>query len=274
MRAGLDLRLLRAAVFAAVCATLAAAGHLAAAGPGIALWALAIGWAAVFAVTAPLAGRERRSTPAIAAALAAGQLALHLLYCLGQHATTTSATAATTRSDGNVLAMAVKLLCGEHAARLSGAEAQRIVTASGIDPTAPATHATHAGPGGHAASGTDCLGDAVASLASAPMLLGHLLAAIAAAWLLRRGETALWRAVRLSARWSAEALSFLQTFLRSLLRALRLTRAPHGAPPPPAPVARPPRAGDHSTATAFLLPHAVTRRGPPGPRHQQLILAA
>jgi hypothetical protein len=274
MRAGVDLRLLRAAVFAAVCATLAAAGHLAAAGPGIALWALAIGWAAVFAVAAPLAGRERRSTPAIAAALAAGQFALHLLYCLGQQATTNTAaatTTTTTRSDGNVLALAEKLLCGDHAARLTGAEAQRIVAAAGIDPTEPAGHGAHTS---HTASGADCLGDAVASLAATPMLLGHLLAAIAAAWLLRRGETALWRAVRLSARWSAEALSFLQTFLRSLLRALRLARAPHGAPPPPAPVARPPRAGEHPTATAFLLPHAVTRRGPPDPRRQQLILAA
>ncbi|MGP3969818.1 hypothetical protein [Streptomyces sp. 6N223] len=301
MRARADLRLLRAAVFAAACAALAAAGHLAAAGPGIALWALAAGFAAVFLVAVPLAGRERRSLPAIAAALALGQLALHCLYCLGQHGAAppdpgaatgpASATGAPghdggTHDGGGVLGIAARLLCNDHAAGLTGEKAARIVAASGLDPatgpgvaapaatavTGPVPVAHHGGavadPGG--------LADAVASLGSAPMLLGHLLAATAAAWLLRRGEAALWRLVRLSApvaRAVAEAVAFVLTaMLRALRRALRLA----AGTPAYAPVARPPNHADHATpaTTGVVLPHALTRRGPPpGDPHEQLTLA-
>jgi hypothetical protein len=263
MRAGADLRLLRAAVFAAACAALAAAGHLAAAGPGIALWALALGWAAVFAVAAPLAGRERRSTPAIAAALATGQLALHCLYCLGQHGG--EGGGAHGASGGGVMAQAARLLCNDHALHLTGAEATGIVTAAGLDPAAPDPH--------QAGATAESLADAVATLGSVPMLLGHLLAATAAAWLLRRGEAALWRLVRLSTRTVAQALAFFLNVLKTLLRALRLG----DATPSYAPVARPPHRGHHAATatTGTVLPHAVTRRGPPPAHpHKQLILAA
>src|SRR5437763_1966421 len=83
VRAGAGMRLLRAAVFTAVCVVLAAAGHTAASGRTVPVWSLAFGWLAVFAVVAPLAGRER-SLPGIAAALAAGQLALHTAFGAGQ----------------------------------------------------------------------------------------------------------------------------------------------------------------------------------------------
>jgi hypothetical protein len=292
MRASADLRLLRAAVFAAACAALAAAGHLAVAGPGIALWALAAGWAAVFAVAAPLAGRERRSAPALAAALAMGQLALHCLYCLGQHSP--HAPHGDGSGDGGsggngVLAQVARLLCNDHAATLTEPEARHIVTAAGLDPaTGGGHHATATPPPPPAADGlAGHLADAVASLGSAPMLLGHLLAATAAAWLLRRGEAALWRLVRLSTRAVAEtaqALAFLLTALRRALRLADRTPTSYEA------VARPHRHArlGAPAVTGTVLPHDLTRRGPPPgrltlqlttrheqhERHEHLILAA
>src|SRR4051794_31835685 len=83
VRAGPGMRLLRAAVFTAVCVVLAAAGHTLASGAPVPVWSLVFGWLAVLAVVAPLAGRER-TLPGIAAALAAGQLALHTVFGAGQ----------------------------------------------------------------------------------------------------------------------------------------------------------------------------------------------
>ncbi|WP_326598133.1 hypothetical protein [Streptomyces sp. NBC_01803] len=269
MRAGADLRLLRAAVFAAACATLAAAGHLSTAGPGIPLWTLATGWAAAFAVALPLVGRERRSLPAIAAILAAAQLALHVLYHLGQHGTLTARFGGGSSSGGGgggggggPVALAARLLCDDHAVDLTQAEAVRMVRAAGLGP-----HAGHGGTGAAASTGGDsCLGDAIASLASWPMLLGHLLAALTAGWLLRRGEAALWQLITLS------------TQLPPLRRALRLARVLSGGGPRanvPAPLL-PPRA-DRAFLPAprgVVLARAVTRRGPPARTAHRFTLAA
>jgi hypothetical protein len=95
------------------------------------------------------------------------------------------------------------------------------------------------------------------------MTLGHLLAALAIGWLLRRGEMAVWRAVRLSvngARGVAEA-----ALVRALRAALRLVRvllapsqAPYGGPCRPRTAER-----DEGGTTALVLQHSVIRRGPP-----------
>ncbi|MGP4114212.1 hypothetical protein ACTWP5_25295 [Streptomyces sp. 4N509B] len=301
MCAGADLRLLRAAIFAAVCAALAAAGHVAAAGPGIALWALAAGWLLVFAVAAPLAGRERRSTAALTAALTAGQFALHTLYCLGQRHS--APTLAAHDDGGGIIAAARRLLCNDHAIPLTEADATRIVTAAGLDPSA---HSGHANGGAGTGTGADLGGngsgssfgetvtelpgaflDAAASLGSAPMLLGHLLAALVAGLLLRRGEAALWRLVRLSGRLTVEVsvrVTRIATLLRSLPRALRLARALLDDPAPYATAATARRGAFATTPEPCgpIAPHAVTRRGPPPAGHPhhprdargQLILAA
>ncbi len=79
MRARLPLRVLRTVAFSAVCVTLAALGHLAAGGSGPERWAVVAGGAAVMAVTAALAGRER-STTVISVGLSAMQLFLHELF--------------------------------------------------------------------------------------------------------------------------------------------------------------------------------------------------
>ncbi|WP_052847443.1 hypothetical protein [Streptomyces avicenniae] len=234
MRAGADLRLLRAAVLAAACATLAAAGHLSASGTSVSPWALAAGWAAAFAVAVPLAGRERRSVAAFAAFLGIGQLALHSLYTLG------AGTSATTQhhGDSGPVAQARLLLCNDHALTLTDASATRIVRAAGLDPVAPASSA-----GAHGL------------LPTGGMLLAHLLAALAAGWLLRSGEAALWRLVRLAAHGPLP-----------LRRAMVLAVSLYAGllPDAPSPV-RPARTAHHPTPATrgTPLPDTVTRRGPP-----------
>lgn len=82
MRARLPLRLMRAATFSAVCLALAVLGHVAAGGSWPRPWAVAAAGAAVMAMAALLAGRER-STVTISAGLAALQLSLHEVFALG-----------------------------------------------------------------------------------------------------------------------------------------------------------------------------------------------
>ncbi|WP_062209562.1 hypothetical protein [Streptomyces sp. NBRC 109706] len=255
MRAGADLRLLRAAVFAAASATLAAAGHLSGGGPGVPLWALALGWLAVLAFACCFAGRERRSWPAIALVLAAAQLLLHLLYCLGQHL---AAGPPSGGGHGGAIELAGRLVCGDHAASLTEGDARQLLSDSGLSPDHPAGHLA-----GHAAGGVgDALLGGLGALASWPMLLGHLLAALATGWLLRQGEAALWQVVRL-----AGARPVAPEWAHRLLTALGLSLAPPSTTTRLPLVPRPALAQDHPTPATrgTVLPDAVIRRGPPAP---------
>ncbi|CAM5687893.1 hypothetical protein [Streptomyces fumanus] len=262
--AGKDLRLLRAAVFAAVCVVLAGAGHSLASCAGVPAWTLGAGFLGVIAVAAPLAGRER-SLPGIVALLAAGQTVLHALFGLGQHGSTpAAATAAGTEADATLVQQAAKLLCGTTAAAISPARAQRILTDARL---APRTHTHH--PADAAASGGDGLGSLLPSL---PMLLGHLLAAVATGWLLRRGDLALARLVELSAH-SAHTVAegALVRALRAALALVRVLCA--GLPDAAGAVARLPRTGPLAPVRlrTTALQHSVIRRGPPA---AALVLAA
>ncbi|OSC63244.1 hypothetical protein B5181_22725 [Streptomyces sp. 4F] len=265
-RSGNDLRILRAAVFAAVCVVLAAAGHTLASCAGVPLWSLGAGFLGAVVVAAPLAGRER-SLPGIAVLLAVGQTALHALFGLGQHGTaavTASGTADAVTgasgalSDASLVQQAARLVCGSTAAAISPAEAQRILTDARIAPAGGA----HAGAAHHPA---DALaGPSASLLPSLPMLLGHVLAALAAGWLLRRGDLALARLVELSAQ-SAHSVAEA-AFVRALRAALSLVRALHaGLSGAPGTGPRPPRAAQPvpPRPCATALQHTVIRRGPP-----------
>ncbi|MER5883811.1 hypothetical protein ABT160_08275 [Streptomyces sp. NPDC001941] len=249
-RAGIGLRLLRAALFAAVCVVLSALGHALAACATVPGWTLAAGFLGVLAVTVPLAGRER-SLPTIATALAGGQFALHALFGLGQrHLVVGGPT-----SDDALIRMAAKLVCGGGAASLSPADANRIVTTAGLDPASAAGHA------GHMADGAAASGHLASSgLPSLSMVLGHLLAALATGWLMRRGEAALFRLVRLSqgATESAplRALRDALSLVRLLLAGLPAATAAGPRPAAPAYDTPPPPAGR-------ALADTVIRRGPP-----------
>ncbi|MDX3113385.1 hypothetical protein [Streptomyces scabiei] len=282
-RSGRDLRLLRAAVFAAVCVVLAAAGHSTASCAVVPLWTLGAGFLGVLAVVAPLAGRER-SLPGIAALLAVGQSALHTLFGLGQHTVTASATlsadasARVSGTDATLVARAARLVCGATAAALSPAEAQKILVNARLYPvgggsggsTTAMDGMTGMGSMRHSGDILSAAGSPVSLLPSLPMLLGHVLAAVAAGWVLRRGDTALLRLLALSAHGVAEG-----ALVRSLRGALALVRALlAGLPSAPGTGPRVPCAARLTPAAPRItaLQHSVIRRGPP--RACPLVLAA
>ncbi|MFE5920714.1 hypothetical protein [Streptomyces sp. NPDC056468] len=263
VRSGSDLRILRAAVFAAVCVVLAGVGHVLGSCATIPLWTLGAGFLGVLLVTVPFTGRER-SLPGIAALLAAGQTVLHTLFGLGQHgasagaATGSSATSASL-SDAALVEQAARLVCGTAAAAISPAQAQRLLTEARLSP-ATGAHASH--PSSDAMSAAT---DSSASLLpSLPMVLAHVLAAVVAGWLLRRGDLALLRIAEMSAV-SAHVVAE-GALVRSLRGALALVRALRaGLPGAPEAGPRLPRAETlgRSAPRTVALQHTVIRRGPP-----------
>ncbi|MET7377723.1 hypothetical protein ABZT08_02695 [Streptomyces sp. NPDC005526] len=273
--AGGDLRILRAAMFAAVCVVLAAGGHTLASCATVPLWSLGAGFLGALVVVAPLAGRTR-SLPGIAALLAVGQTVLHTLFGLAQHGTGAAASGGAmpgsagatgpmtsmgsmgsmpAMSDAALVERAARLVCGTTAAAISPTQAYRILVDARIY-AGPAPAAMH-----HPAHALPATDPAVSLLPSLPMLLGHVLAALAAGWLLRRGDLALLRLIRLSANEVADTAS-----VRSLRAALALARALR-AGLPTAPEAGPrcrrtPHPG-RPAPTTTALQHSVIRRGPP-----------
>jgi hypothetical protein len=263
--------MLRAAVFAAVCVVLAAAGHALASCATVPLWTLGAGFAGTVVVVAPLAGRER-SLPGIVALLAAGQVVLHTLFGLGQAGAAAGGTLGGTSmaslstanpavSDAALVRQAARLLCGAPTAAISPAQARRVLLDARLHPggTGSGTLAHH--PADAMAGATGSAFSPAALLPSLPMLLGHLLAALAAGWLLRRGDRALLRLLELSAHSVAEG-----ALVGSLRGALALARVLYaGLPTVPEP-------GAHRWRTAppappalrtTALQHTVIRRGPP-----------
>jgi hypothetical protein len=265
-RSGSDLRILRATVFAAVCVVLAGIGHVLGSCATIPLWTLGAGFLGVLVVTVPFAGRER-SLPGIAALLAVGQTVLHTLFGLGQHGTTAvssvASSASASMSDAVLVQQAARLVCGTAAAAISPAQAQRILTEARIGP-ANGAHASHPSADALSTVTDPATGSSVSLLPSLPMVLAHVLAAVAAGWLLRRGDLALLRIVEMS---SVSAHSVAEgAFVRSLRGALALVRALRaGLPGAPEagprlwrtePLARP-------APRTVALDHTVIRRGPP-----------
>ncbi|MFI9050640.1 hypothetical protein [Streptomyces sp. NPDC053427] len=282
-RAAADLRLLRAAVFTAVCVALSAAGHMMASFAAVPLWTLGVACAAVFAVAAPLAGRER-SLPGIATGLAVGQLALHALFATGQHPMARPAAAGGSGglrglSDQAAVAVAQHVSCGLGSGRPAVAAARRILGSGGFDTAVAGGVVAPAGSGGGAVGMADSAGaaghlaaDGAAAgplmshclLPSLPMLLGHLLAALAAGWLLRRGEAALWRLVRLSTPAAREvAAQALVGALRSALTLVHALLSGLGAAHDETPRALVSYGDDKPGPRDPALHHSVVRRGPP-----------
>ncbi|WP_330458742.1 hypothetical protein OIB37_18720 [Streptomyces sp. NBC_00820] len=291
-RPGREVRILRAAVFAAVCVVLAAAGHSLAACARVPLWALGAGFLGTLLLVAPLAGRTR-SLPGIAALLALGQTALHTLFGLAQHGAAgttwtqmgpmgsmgsmgatgpagpmgvTGATGSMGGADaalgaGALVERASRLVCGSAPSALTPGHAYRLLLdAHLIDPSGRFVGGTPAAPPTY-----DVTGPSTALLPSLPMLLGHVLAALAAGWLLRRGDLAVLRLIELSSHGVAEGIAE-GALVRSLRAALALTRALcAGLTPAAGPLPRGRRtARDEAPAPhTTTLQHTVIRRGPP-----------
>ncbi|MFF1797027.1 hypothetical protein ACFVXQ_22895 [Kitasatospora sp. NPDC058263] len=249
-----DLRLARAVPFALVCALIAAAGHALAGGGNVALPALATGFAAVLVLAVAFGGRER-SLGAIAGALGAGQLGLHCLFhAFGGHATAAAGAMAGMHHGGSgpltLPQVAGRLICNEASpgtlAGLPGSpSAEQLVAGAGLDPRAFAV----------APWWQDGLFGMTPS-----MLAGHLAAALAAGWWLRRGEAALWRLVRITATAAREHWT---TPLRTAFAlAAALLRGLLGTPAGPGRRSGA-RAGDSRPPARAALRHSVVRRGPP-----------
>ncbi len=265
VRAGAGLRVLRAAVFAAACVALAAAGHAWASGVSVPACALAAAWCAVFAVAAPMAGRER-SLPGISVLLAGAQAVLHVMFSAGQWwCSGSGAPAAPAGGRGAaVVALAERLVCGGGGpVRLTPAGAAALVRRAGIDPsTLPAGGGAHAAGGAAAMTGMPGMAGSAMSFGWT-MILGHAAAALLAGWLLRRGEAALWRLVRLSAD-VAGRLARRVPWAAWIAAVLALGRAAGTAPERvgAARGTRRERDGD-GRPEQVCLRHAVVRRGPP-----------
>ncbi|MFJ9950440.1 hypothetical protein [Kitasatospora sp. NPDC091207] len=278
------IRALRAVVFAALCVALAATAHVAMAGAGVSPPVLAGAFGLTLGFGWLLAGKRRGLGP-ISVWMVAAQSALHLTFAQAGALTAD-------RGGGGPLATTDwtgLLLCNPDRAPvgLSPADLARM---AGIDPDVPpgagvraltgAHHlaATGSGPSsavpGHAMTGTGggpgLSGDATASglpgasgmsghdmathSMSAGMITAHVLAALACALLLWRGEAALARLF--------ELLGALGTVLTGvlLLPLLALFARPRGFRPPV-----PPRPAAHRARLPrlVLLSHALVRRGPP-----------
>ena len=267
-RAGLDLRLLRAAVFTVATVALSAAGHRMASATAVPLWTLAAGFLAVFSVAAPLAGRAR-SLGGISALLAVGQVALHTLFEAGQQSTAMPHG----QVDTSVMTHAVKLLYGSAgAAGMHAGHGHSMVAGHhempGGDMTAGPDLAMAQGaveaagtPGG--AGGLAAVLHGLPVLPSLPMTLGHVLAAVATGWLLRRGELAVFRLVSLSVL-SAQCVveAALVRTLRGALALVRALRSGLVGARPAGPCPRRTSASESPPRTAALQ-HTVIRRGPP-----------
>lgn len=246
VRTGADARLLRAAVFSAVCVLLSAIGHELASGAGISFWATASAWCGVLCAAIPLAGRQR-SLPVISGALLAGEFVLHVLFCLGQptlpqHDSGPSA---------GLVATAQRLLCGVPASGLNSSEALHLLRDAGLSPAESMASMPGMTGGGHLMP--------TALMFTWPMLWAHLAAALLAGWVLRRGDVAVARILALPTKalsrlllaaalvlHSAARMRDVIAWLREHERALlRLRECPTPRP------------------RALLLHDAVIRRGPP-----------
>ncbi|MEV4672067.1 MULTISPECIES: hypothetical protein [Actinomadura] len=206
-------RAARAVVFATVCVALAVLGHVLAGGAAVPLWAGTAGFGAVVGVTLMLAGHER-SLGTILGGLLGGQFALHTLF-----------TAAAAPAAHPVPAMA------DHTPAMHAAMTDAAMTDAAAMPDLAAVPAAHGGNG-------------------LAMTLAHCVAALVAAWWLRRGERSVWTMAR---RVAAAA----DRPVRLLLALLTIEPAVPQRPvvPAPAPAAVP--------AADRALRHQVVRRGPP-----------
>ncbi|MEU6770116.1 hypothetical protein [Streptomyces sp. NPDC046759] len=170
MSASPAVRALRAAVFAAVCVLLGAAGHGLAMGDMPPLWADAAGFVAVSALGWTLGARER-SLPGIGTAMLLTQAALHLGFDAAHRATGRAAMSG----------------------HLMGVMPAGTMAPTRADPAGPTAMPAHAVA---QMMGMTDVHPAAHQHITAHATAAHLLAALVASWWLRRGEAALWSLLR------------------------------------------------------------------------------
>lgn len=224
------LRALRAALFAAVCVTLAAVGHSSMSAHAIPERSLLL----AFAVTAALAwtaAGHRRGPLAIATGLTAVQGALHLIFGAGEHGSMSEAMGLMGPMDGM-----------DGMGEMGAADAMGSMDSMGaMDHMGSMAHTMTMGGAGASGPGSG-LG----------MLAAHLIAALACGLWLARGEAALFALARAVAATAFTPLRLALAVVRAL------------APVPP--VLRPVRTAPYTRRPrGVVLARSVSRRGPPRP---------
>lgn len=257
MSAGGTLRVLRAAMFAAVCVVLAAASHMLMSGAGVPWWVLSAGAAVVGVVGWALGGQERRRRTVVGLTVAV-QTALHVAFTLAQSGGQRPS-ASTASSTQSVQEWARYLLCGTDPTPAEAARAYDIAVQAGL--LQRMHHVPGHDTGAMTSSGHDMtamtdmpwmagMHDMVhmTGTASWGMLAAHLLAALLCGLWLAQGERAVFALVRAGAD---------RVFVP--LRLVLAVFVPLPRPPAfrPAPRAR-------RRLRQLLLVHALTTRGPPG----------
>ncbi|WNZ07797.1 hypothetical protein [Streptomyces sp. 11x1] len=230
MTAGGCSRMLRAAVFAAVCVLLTSLGHVLMSGAAVPWWAMVAG-TAVTGGAAWWSGARERGPLLVGSATVAAQAFLHAMFSLAHTVVRypRGATGPATDAFGHA----------------TGAPPVRSAMATmdhttGTPPVSPSTEHL-------VAAVTHGLEHIMGGLPSTGMLAAHLLAALLCGLWLAHGERAAFRILRALAGW-------LTAPLRPLLG-------------PSAPAYRPPtrarRARTDGAPRRHLLIHAITSRGPP-----------
>lgn len=241
MEVGRSLRGARAAVFAAACVGVSAAGHMWMSAAPIAVWALVAAVLAVGGAAYALGGRQR-GFASIAGLMLAGEAGLHLLFTASQRAgdgVSAGASAAPMASwmpDMSRIKMAQPVpaadwLCGHSMDGMQG------MAMSG------------SGAGGSGDSATMASMPGMTGHGSAGMIAVHVAAGLLCAWWLRRGEAAAFALLRAFAGF---ALPLLVVILGV-------------CPVPDLAVVVPRTAGAHAPGIRRLLGDALVRRGPPVP---------
>ncbi|NJQ01174.1 hypothetical protein [Streptomyces zingiberis] len=260
MTVGWCARAARAVVFAAVCALLAALGHVLMSGVALPWWAPAAAFAGTAAAAGCLAGRERG--PLLVTVFTVGvQTALHLWFSFAQSVAGSAPSCGEPATGG-------RLPCPPGGAAPAGGAVPTASTAAhvlghhpghGAEPPAPAESLAQ---GAHSLTGAAGPADGVLSAGhlthaadgmSLGMLAAHLLAALVCGVWLAHGERAVFR-IRRVLRTLAGRLT-VPLWLPLLLL------SPPG--PPHRPRVRARRGHVAPAPRRLLLVSAITFRGPP-----------
>lgn len=225
---------IRAALSTAVCTLLAVAAHRAAmGGAGVPIAAMVLGALAVFCFARVAAGLGERGLRTIGLLVAGSQIGLHLLFeamqASGVHAGPASmvSTAGTASTAATAAASAASAL-GDMASTSGMAGMPSMADASLVPGSA---HMAGTAPG---------------------MTIAHVLAAVAAAWWLRRGEAALFAAAERARAVLGASWRLLAHWIAGL-RPVRRTGPAYTVAD----------LGNLKPAMARVLLFTVIRRGPP-----------
>ncbi|MBR7834465.1 hypothetical protein KDL01_14415 [Actinospica durhamensis] len=253
MEVGRSLRGARAAVFAAACVGVSAAGHAWMSDAPIAAWALVVAVLAVGGAAYALGGRQR-GFASIAGLMLVGELGLHLLFSAAQQASVHVASGAFGVSGASGSSATVWMPDMSRIKMAYALPAVDWLCGHGMaDMHDMAAGGTSAGSGSMASMSWVTSMPWMTWLAThgaAGMIGVHVVAGLLCAWWLRRGEAAMFQLLRALAGFAVPLLVF---FVSSARPVLDFT------------VVVPDDTRAHVPSARGFLVHALVRRGPPTP---------